>query len=111
MDRKIVLGVVVVVVLLLVVWGGGAKTTGYSVSEQEVGNLYEASLGIDDMYCMSCAYGVEAQMEELDGVIDASVDYKTASGVVLYDRDKVSAEEIALASTVYPAHVVSDVKK
>ena len=62
------------------------------------------------MYCESCAYGVAAQIRELEGVVNAEVDYKTASGIVRYDANKVSAEEIAKTSTVYPATIKEDKK-
>lgn len=89
------------------------RTSGESVSSdeinpQEIENLHETSLAIDGMYCEACAYGVEAQIKELDGIVSADVDHKTASGVVRYDADKVSAEDIAKASTVYIATVSED---
>ena len=74
-------------------------------STPEISNLQYATLEIKEMTCVSCALGVEYQFKQLDGVIDASVNYKTGIAEVSYDPDKISPEEIAEASDVYPATV------
>ena len=70
-------------------------------------NIQETTLAIDDMTCPSCALGVEYQLKQVPGVIDAKISYKEGQGVVTYDADTVSPEAIAKASDVYPARVVS----
>jgi len=101
---------ILVVLILIAVINVNSKSTGYAVSEDEVENLREVSFDIEGMYCDSCAFAVEAQMEELDGVVSANINAIEASGVVRYDADIVDAEAIGLASTVYPARVVGDRK-
>jgi len=87
-----------------------STNSGNVVSDPK--NLRTCSLSIEGMYCQSCSYGVKAQIEELDGVVEASINHQTGIGVVTYDGSKVDAETIAAASTVYPATVISDeVKK
>ena len=109
MDKKMMIGIVVLILLVFVFLSANNKeVTGKTVIEQDVKNLHETSLAIENMYCEACAYGVKAQIEELDGVVNADINYKTASGVVLYDADRVDAETIAAASTVYPANVLRD---
>ena len=109
MDRKIMIGIVVLIVLFFVFLSAdNREVTGNTIIDQDVKNLHETNLAIENMYCEACAYGVKAQLEELDGVINADIDYTTARGVVLFDADKVDAETIAAASTVYPAKVVED---
>jgi copper chaperone CopZ len=112
MDKKlIILGVVLsLIVASLLVLNNAKSSVAGNVIAQDIENLHQANLAIEDMYCEACAYGVKAQIEELDGVVIADIDYKTASGVVKYDADKVNAETIARASTAYPATVVSDEK-
>jgi copper chaperone CopZ len=114
MDKRILMLVtilILIVVGLFIVRNIGANVTGKVVDEGGVENLREVSLFIEGMYCDACALGVEAQIEELDGVINAKVNAFEGSGVVRYDANKVDAETIAEASTVYPASVVSDVAK
>jgi len=109
MGKKIIIGILVLIVLgFLVVSKGNDEVTGNVISSEDVENLHEVNLAIENMYCEACAYGVKAQMEELDGVVEANIDYKKASGVVLYDADVVHPETIAAASTAYPASVVYD---
>lgn len=114
MDKKIVLWVVVIGVLLvtsfLVVKNMKNNISGYTITEEDIDNLHKTNLDIKDMYCDACALGVKAQIEELEGVVKADINAWTASGVVLYDADKVDAQTIADASTVYPATVVNDKK-
>lgn len=94
----------------------GCSTTKNSISEANVqstvglSNAYEATLKIDGMTCPSCALGVEYQLKQVDGVIDARVSYEKGTGYVKYDADKVTAETIAQASDVYPATVIQNKK-
>jgi len=112
MDKKIVIGIIVLGLILLVMFTNNDddKEVSSSVIAQDIENLHEANLEIEGMYCEACAYGVKAQLEELDGVTVANIDYKTASGTVRYDADKVDAETIAAASTVYKCKVTGDKK-
>lgn len=114
MDKKIVLLIVVIGILLtgsfLFLRGTQDNISGNVINEQEIENLHKVNLDIEDMYCDACALGVRAQIEELEGVVSADINAWTASGVVLYDADKVDAQTIADASTVYPATVINDEK-
>lgn len=82
-----------------------------SIIEAAPTNVHEAVLEIEGMTCEGCAYGVEYQLKDIDGVIDAKILYKEGKGYVTYDADKVDSETIAQASTVYIAKVISDKKK
>lgn len=111
MGKKIVWLIVIGILIvggILFVKNSGGKVTGNVISEGEAENLHEVQLSIEGMYCGSCAYGVESQIESLDGVVSADINFRDGGGKVLYDADKVSVGEIAAASTVYPASVVSD---
>ena len=113
MDKKIILWIAIVGILLigsfLIVKNKG-DLSGNVISEENIKNLYKVNLDIKNMYCEACAYGVKAQIQELNGVVSANIDYREANGVVIYDADKVDAQTIADASTVYPATVVNDEK-
>jgi copper chaperone CopZ len=56
---------------------------------------------VQDMTCVSCAFGVEAAIEEIEGVYAASVDYQTTSGSVSYDTELVAEEAIVEAALPY----------
>jgi copper chaperone CopZ len=64
------------------------------------------SLAIEDMTCQSCALGLEYELEQLEGVYEANVDYTTGVGEVSYDPSVIDTETIAAGSTIYPASVV-----
>ncbi len=113
MDKKILLWIVVGILLVgsfLLLRDTQTNISGYTTIEEDIENLHEVNLAIENMYCEACAYGVKAQIQELDGVVVADINYKEASGVVLYDASKVDSQTIADASTVYPAVVVNNKK-
>ena len=113
MDKKalwIMAMLVLMVVAFFVVKNVNSGVSGNTISEQDVKNLHQVDLAIEGMYCGACAIGVEAQIEELDGVISADINAWEASGTVKYDADKIDPNTIAAASTYYPASVVKDAK-
>lgn len=103
------MGLVVILLLTSCVSNATSKVSD-SQASFPVTNLHEATLDIKDMYCGSCALGVEYQLKQVDGVVDARVSYTEAKGYIKYDADKVDAETVALASDVYPAKVIEDKK-
>jgi len=62
---------------------------------------------IDKMTCKMCHITVRKAIENVDGVVKATVDYDTKTATVLFDPKKASIEAIALASTNsgYPATI------
>jgi len=70
--------------------------------------VHLAYLKLRDLSCPSCALGAEAQLRQVDGVITAQVKYPEGTGMIIYDASQISAEEVAEASTIYPAVVISD---
>lgn len=112
MDRKVLVWILIAIVLVvgILAFVNNGKVTGDVIAENNIGNLHETKLAIEGMYCEACAYGVKSQLEEVEGVVKANIDYKTATGIVRFDADKVNPETIAAASTTYPASVVEDKK-
>jgi len=74
----------------------------------EVSNLHKATLQVEGMTCTSCALGIEYQLKNVEGVVAASVNYAKGTGFIIYNPGKVTAEEAAAASDVYPAYVIED---
>jgi copper chaperone CopZ len=112
MDNKIIRILVLLGILLaagfFIINNQKTSVSVYAVNEEKVENLHEAALKIEGMYCQACSYAVAAQLEKLEGVVSADINYKDASGVVSYDSDKIDAQTIAAASTAYPALVIED---
>ena len=112
MDKKIALIVIIIILVagFFLFVKNQSSVSGSVIQTEYVGNLHETTLKIDNMYCEACAYGVKAQLEELEGVVNADINYKDASGIVIYNADIINPSTIAAASTVYPATTVSDKK-
>ncbi|MBR9680456.1 MAG: hypothetical protein GOU98_01370 [Candidatus Altiarchaeota archaeon] len=108
--KKIILGVLVFgVVLFLTNSLVSANDSKQEVLTKTVGQATNrAILQIDDMTCTSCAAGVEWQLQQVEGVVNATVVYSEGKGYVDYDASIVDAETIAKASDVYPARVIEN---
>lgn len=64
-----------------------------------------ATFTVEKMNCVMCPITVSKAMENVDGVVEAKVDYDTKTATVTYDDEQTSLKEIANASTEigYPA--------
>jgi copper chaperone CopZ len=54
-------------------------------------------IGVEGMYCDSCAAGIKAMLKRTPGVISAEVSYKQKEAVVEYDSQKTTPEKIVEA--------------
>ena len=54
-------------------------------------------IGVEGMYCDSCAAGIRAMLKRTSGVVSAEVSYQRKEAVVDYDPEKVTPEKIAEA--------------
>lgn len=107
MKKYIYTGILILAILVVVVIAGQNGLNGNAVKEVNIEqNLETASLQIEGMTCQSCALGVKYELEQVNGVVDAKVNYQDGTGTVTFDPTIVDAETIAKASTVYPAKVV-----
>lgn len=70
-----------VVWLLLLPWAALAKEA-------------KAEFKVTGMSCGACAKGVEARLNDLNGVKSATVSFKEGTATIIYDDTKVSAEEL-----------------
>jgi len=107
MKKYVIAGVLILAVLVVVLITGNNGITGNAVKETTTPqNLETANLEIEGMTCQSCALGVEYELKQVNGVIDAEVKYPEGTGTVTFDSAILDAETIAEASTAYPAKVV-----
>ena len=83
-----------------------AKENYIEVNQQK--NLRQATLKIDGMFCTSCATGAEYALKEMEGVVDASVDYDSGIGKVIYDPSKISMDELVQTIKPYTATITKD---
>lgn len=49
------------------------------------------------MHCGSCAAGIQMLLQNTEGVLEASADYKSKSGEVEFDDEKVKIDDIVSA--------------
>ena len=73
--------------------------------------LRKTELSIEGMWCTSCATGAEFNLKEIDGVVDAYVGFTEelgGQGWVIYEKGKVTEEQIIKAIEPYETTVVSD---
>lgn len=80
------------------------------IPEEKVkkGEIRVVNMAVEGLTCPGCALGLEYQLKNLEGVYDAKVDYFKGTAFAIYDITKLTANDIAKASTVYPAKVVND---
>ena len=108
MKKYIVAGVLILAILVVVVIAGNSGITGNAVKETNTAqNLETVNLQFEGMDCPSCALGVEYKLKQINGVVDAKVNYPAGTGTVTFNPTVVDAETIAEASTVYPAKIIS----
>lgn len=73
-------------------------TTTTNISENVIdNNLFEASFSISGMMCkMGCAKAIENNLNKMEGVQNASVDFETSIATVLYNSSLLKTEDLAL---------------
>ena len=69
--------------------GGTIDTSQYDNSEYKT-----MELALPGLFCQGCAYSSQSALKGIPGVIDASVDYDSKSGIVIYDPEQVNPESI-----------------
>lgn len=73
--------------------------------------LRKAELAIEGMWCVSCATGAEYSLKAIDGIEDAYVGFTDnlgGEGWVVYEKGKVTEEQIIQAVEPYKATIVTD---
>jgi len=76
-----------------------------SLAWQAAADEVTTTFAVEEMNCGLCPVTVRKAMENVEGVIDAKVNYHRKIATVTYDDDQTTAERIAKASTDigYPA--------
>ncbi len=73
--------------------------------------MEKVTLRVDGMHCGACANGIQMMLSYKNGVSKAEVSFEEKKGVVEYDPEKISIDEIlkTVASTgEYIATVTED---
>lgn len=67
----------------------------------------EITFKIDGMHCTSCAMNIDGELEDLEGVHQASTSYAKATTKVVFDPQKVTQKELlkAIKAAGYQAKV------
>ncbi len=74
-----------------------SKPTQKNISIDKT-NLVQTTLHIEGMNCEACEEHVNNALLKQDGVLEATSDYETGIAQVKYDKTKVSAEQLSLAT-------------
>ncbi len=98
-QSKIFLGLVTVfaISMLFIPYYGGVlypnveKAKVIIVSPE---NIVEVTIPISDMTCASCEVHIKNSIYELDGIISAKVDYKSAATDITFDRSKTNIKAL-----------------
>ena len=59
--------------------------------------MRQETLNISGMDCASCAMTIDEELEELDGVKQATTSYRKQLTTVLFDQERVDVDTIARA--------------
>lgn len=113
--------IIIILALILVTFGGVvlnksiAKTNDSQPTSRFsllTGKYHQATLAIEGMWCASCATGAEYNLKAIEGVADANVGFTDSldgNGWVIYDKRKVTQEQIIEAVKPYEAKIVNDI--
>jgi len=71
-------------------------------------NQHADIFAVNNMTCKMCHITVRKAIEQVEGVMDAQVDYETKTATVIYDPSQTNPEAIELASANagYPAKLI-----
>lgn len=86
----------------------GFSTNAFSTKSSDT---YKLLLKINGMTCSGCAYGIQYQLEQLEGVIEAKVSFSKGTGEVIYDSNKITKEQIVNSEVFinpYSAEIIKD---
>ena len=65
------------------------------------------NLSLSGMHCASCALLIEKSLKEVDGVIEANVNFAAEKASIFYDETKLKAEDLikAVGKAGYKAEI------
>ncbi len=97
-NPRIPLSIGVAAILLCVLFLAGTDTfaggtlSGFGV--KSASQTERVVIGVEGMYCDSCAAGIKAMLKRTPGVISVDVSYARKEAVVDYDQKKTTPEKI-----------------
>ncbi|MBS1266287.1 MAG: hypothetical protein MAG795_00254 [Candidatus Woesearchaeota archaeon] len=84
------------------------STNTFAVNSPE---NHKLTLKINGMTCSGCAYGIQYQLEQLEGVTKAEISFSKGTGEVIYKPNKISTKQIIKSeafSSLYSAEIIKD---
>jgi copper chaperone CopZ len=72
----------------------GSGALGDKKAQADSGNLTTLELKVDGMHCASCSMNIDGELEDIDGVVEASTSYAGQKTKVTYDESKTGKEEL-----------------
>lgn len=70
-------------------------------------NAQQMTLEVDGMTCASCAWGAEASLERVPGVVSAKISFREKKAVIQYKPQEISTQQLveAVNQLGYTAHL------
>lgn len=59
----------------------------------------EVTLAVENMTCSLCPYTVRKSLQQVEGVVDAQIDFDNKTATVVYDPQKTGVEALTQATT------------
>ena len=59
----------------------------------------EVTLAVENMTCSLCPYTVRKSLQQVEGVVDAQVDFGNKTATVVYDSQKTGVKALTQATT------------
>ncbi len=91
--KPLIISVVTLVVLAIALTVSNPSTS----SSEEGTDTKDVTLRVDGMTCKMCPLTIKTALKRVEGVVSADVGYKDKEAKVLYEKDKVTVDEIVKA--------------
>jgi mercuric ion binding protein len=85
-----------------------AKQQGFSSASLQNVSLQTVSLKVDNLWCASCPVIVRRALEQVEGVSEAHVSFRSKTATVVFDPTQCDAAKLTTATAAlgYPSSVI-----
>lgn len=98
-HRPIQASLKLMIVVLLAVILLSLSFQSSKIKASEAATTEVATLAVENMTCSLCPYTVRKSLQQVEGVVDAQVDFDKKTATVVYDPQKTGVEALTQATT------------
>ena len=108
--QKIALWIVTAIAVPAALFPSLIRSTSVRISSPPVAGSAELRVSIPTMDCVACAKGIEVTLRRQPGVRQATVDYDSKQGVIVFDAQATTADKLvaAIDSTGFKAEPLAN---